>query len=175
MAGANKAPKQSLHSQVPVILYEEPTGKNEGGIPFPYIEVPKNGLMPPVLFIFEYKHTGEVEPDERGNPAAIVDQFLHKYVDLEHLKDKLPAGTYDAVRVALGMKPLREAQEAGQKILDKVNANVAKIDVNAERKRLEEERNVEEANKKLQNMRDKLANMQFSLGLAEDDKEEVKG
>lgn len=173
MKGSNskKDQKQSLQSQVPLILYEEPTGKNEGGIPFPYIEIPKAGAMPPVLFIFEYKHTGEFEPDEKGNPAAIVDQFLHKYVDLEHLKDKLSPATYDMVRVALGMKPLKEAQAAGQKILDKVKSNVANFDVSAERKRLEEERNVAEASKKLEDMRNKLANMEITFGLATDEEE----
>lgn len=169
--GNAKAAKPSLQSQVPVILYEEPTGHNEGGIPFPYIEVPKNGVMPPVLFIFEYKHTGEFEPDEKGNPAAIIDQMLHKYVDLEHLKEKLSPGLYDSVRVALGMKPLKEAQAAGQKILDKVQANVNKFDVAAERKRLEEERNVAEANKKLEDMRAKLANIEIGFGLATDEDE----
>jgi len=163
--------KQSLQSQVPVILYEEPTGKNDGGIPFPYIEIPKEGAMPPVLFIFEYKHTGEFEPDEKGNPAAIVDQYLHKYVDLEHLKDKLSPATYDMVRVALGMKPLKEAQVAGQKILDKVKSNVANFDTNAERKRIEEERNIAEASKKLEDMRNRLANMEITLGLATDEED----
>jgi hypothetical protein len=165
---SKKQEKKSLHSQVPVILYEEPTGQNEGGIPFPYIEVPKDGVMPPVLFIFEYKHTGEFEPDDKGNPAAIIDQMLHKFVDLEHLKEKLSPGLYDSVRVALGMKPLAEAKAAGKKIMDKVQKNIEAFDVNAQRKKVEEERNVAEANKKLADMREKLASLQIGFGVADD-------
>jgi len=42
------------------------------------------------------------------------------------LKEKISAETYDIVRIALGMKPLKEAQEAGSKLLDKVEQNISK-------------------------------------------------
>ena len=42
----------SKQPQLPVILYEEPSGKNDKGISMPYIEVQKEGQMPPMLFIF---------------------------------------------------------------------------------------------------------------------------
>jgi len=161
-----------LKNQVPLILYEEPTGKTDTGIPFPYIEVPKEGIMPPVLFIFEYKHTGEFEPDDRGKESAIVDQIPHKYVDLEHLKDKLSPAVYDTVRTALGMKPLKEAQEAGQKILDKVYSNIGALDKDAEKERLEKLRSVEEVKPKLNDLKKKLENMQISFGLANDNDDE---
>lgn len=82
--------------------------------------------MPPVLFIFEYRHTGEVEPDEKGREVPIIDQIPHKYVDMELLKEKLSPEVNDVVRVALGMKPLKEAQSSGQAILDKVYSKIDK-------------------------------------------------
>jgi hypothetical protein len=132
MSTAKPASKQP---QLPVILYEEPSGKNERGISMPYIEVPKGGQMPPMLFIFEYKHTGETEPDDRGREVAIVDQIPHKYVDMEYLKDRLSPELNDQIRVALGMKPLQVAKEEGQKILDKVMFQVSIIKDEAEKEK----------------------------------------
>lgn len=123
--------------QLPVILYEEPSGKNDKGISMPYIEVPKGGQMPPMLFIFEYKHTGETEPDDRGREVAIVDQIPHKYVDMEYLKDRLSPELNDQIRVALGMKPLQVAKQEGQKILDKVMFQVSIIKDEAEKEKIE--------------------------------------
>jgi hypothetical protein len=123
--------------QLPVILYEEPSGKNDRGISMPYIEVPKGGQMPPMLFIFEYKHTGETEPDDRGREVAIVDQIPHKYVDMEYLKDRLSPELNDQIRVALGMKPLQVAKQEGQKIMDKVMFQVSIIKDEAEKEKKE--------------------------------------
>jgi len=129
----------SKQPQLPVILYEEPSGKNERGISMPYIEVPKGGQMPPMLFIFEYKHTGETEPDDRGREVAIVDQIPHKYVDMEYLKEKLTPELNDQIRVALGMKPLQVAKQEGQKILDKVMFQVSVIKDEAEKEKKEKQ------------------------------------
>lgn len=109
--------------EVPTILYEEPKQGHKPSI-LPYIEVTQNGKMPPVLFIFEYRQTGEFEPDSNGNPVEIVDQIPHKFVDLELLKEKLPPHLNDMIRTLLGMKPLKEAQKDGQVVLDKVNKNI---------------------------------------------------
>jgi len=127
----------SKQPQLPVILYEEPSGKNDKGISMPYIEVQKEGQMPPMLFIFEYKHTGETEPDDRGREVAIVDQIPHKYVDMEYLKDRLSPELNDQIRVALGMKPLQVAKEEGQKIMDKIMFQVSLIKDDAEKEKLE--------------------------------------
>lgn len=123
--------------QLPVILYEEPSGKSDRGISMPYIEVSKEGQMPPVLFIFEYKHTGETEPDARGKEVAIVDQIPHKYVDMEYLKERLTPDLNDQIRVALGMKPLQVAKQEGQKIMDKVMFQVSIIKDDAEKEKRE--------------------------------------
>ena len=133
----NTAKAVNKQPQLPVILYEEPSGKNDKGISMPYIEVPKEGQMPPMLFIFEYKHTGETEPDDRGREVAIVDQIPHKYVDMEYLKDRLSPELNDQIRIALGMKPLQVAKEEGQKILDKVMFQVSIIKDEAEKEKIE--------------------------------------
>src|SRR5690349_14627413 len=105
--------------EIPEILYEEPV---PGHAPnkIPYIEVQQDKTMPPVLFIFEYKHTGETEPGSNGEPVSIVDQIPHKYVDMEFLKSNLSSELNDLVRIAIGLKPLEEAKRKGQDILDKV-------------------------------------------------------
>lgn len=133
----NTTKAASKQPQLPVILYEEPSGKNDKGISMPYIEVQKEGQMPPMLFIFEYKHTGETEPDDRGREVAIVDQIPHKYVDMEYLKDRLSPELNDQIRVALGMKPLQVAKEEGQKIMDKIMFQVSLIKDDAEKEKLE--------------------------------------
>jgi hypothetical protein len=127
--------------KIPVILYEEPLPGEEGRNPIPYLEVGIDEEMPPVLFISEYKETGEFEVGSDGGQAAIVDMLIHKFVDLDHLKDKLDSKTYDKIRIALGMQPLKVAQKAGQKILDNVfvkaaeNKNKLKTDEEARSKR----------------------------------------
>lgn len=112
--------------ELPEILYDEPEPGHQPN-PFPFINVKQKGKMPPVLFIEERKSTGETEPGPDGRPQEIVDCLIHKYVDMEILKEKLPPHMNDIVRVALGMKPLKEAQNSGQAILDKARSNVEKI------------------------------------------------
>lgn len=123
---SEKAPKKQEHVKFkfPIIYYEESDSASSATNPIPYIEVEKDEPWPFVLFIQEYRHTGEFEPDHKGNPAPILDMIMHQYVDMLTLKEKLSAETYDIVRVALGMKTLKEAQRDGAKILDKVEKNV---------------------------------------------------
>lgn len=109
--------------KMPIIYYEE-AGEGEQQNLIPYIEVEKEEPFPQVLFISEYRHTNEFEPDAEGNPQPIVDMILHMFVDFDILKEKLDPETFDKARVALGMKPLAEAQKAGAEILNKVNKNV---------------------------------------------------
>lgn len=116
--------KQPQKLKFPIIYYEEAESDGRTN-PIPYIEVDKEEPWPFVLFIQEYRHTGEFEPDHQGNPSPILDMIMHQYVDMNTLKEKLSQDTYDIVRTALGMKPLKEAQHEGAKILDKVEKNVA--------------------------------------------------
>jgi hypothetical protein len=111
--------------ELPEICYDEPLPGHPPN-PFPFILVKKNAPVPTVLFVEIRQETGETEPGPDGRPQEIVDCIMHKYVDLESLKTKLPPHLNDIVRVALGMKPLKEAQESGQSIMDKAMANAEK-------------------------------------------------
>lgn len=136
--------------KLPVILYEEPT-PGQPANPIPYIEVGISEEMPPVLFLSEYKETGEFEPDPQFGSRPIVDMLIHKYVDLDHLKIKLDAKTFDKIRVALGMKPLKQAQKDGKKILTKVYAN-------AEVNKITLETNQEAQNERVFQLGEKIKN-----------------
>lgn len=111
--------------EIPSILYEEPQQGRKAN-PIPYIEVAKDKTMPPVLWVFEYKETGEEDIGPDGEPAKVVEQIPHQYCDMNLLKEKLPGHLFDMVRTLIGMDPLKKAQEKGQKILDKVNENLEK-------------------------------------------------
>lgn len=106
--------------KIPVILYE---GDDQV---LPYIEVEQQDEMPAVLFIQEYKHTGETEPDGSGNEQPIVEMSIHMYADMEFLSKKLTPERYDEVRVAMGLEPLKKAREEGQKVMNKIYENVNK-------------------------------------------------
>lgn len=116
--------RQKQKLKFPILFYEE-SQPGEPVNPIPYIEMEKEEEFPTVLFVHEYRHTDEFEPDSEGNPTPIFDMLMHCFVDLETLKHKLSPDLYDTVRVALGMQPLAEASKEGQKILDKVHENLA--------------------------------------------------
>ena len=121
-------PQEYRWDTIPEILYEAPTTPGEPGSPMPYIEVPKEKKMPPVLFIFEYKLTGEIEPDEKGRPQEIVDQIPHRFVDMEFLLERLNNVVIeDKIRCALGMQPKAQAKANGEKILAGVFGQANKI------------------------------------------------
>lgn len=116
---STKPQQNTKFTKFPIIYYEE-QDKDGGTNPIPYIEVEKEEPWPYVLFIQEYRQTGEHEPDHKGDPVPIYDMVMHQYVDMLTLKEKLSEDTYDIVRLALGMKPLKEAQKEGSKLLDKI-------------------------------------------------------
>lgn len=107
-------------AKIPVILYES----EEQALP--YIEIENGDEMPNALFIQEYKHTGEFEPDTSGNEQPIVDIMIHMYVNMSTLQKKLSPELYDEVRVSIGLQPTKTAREEGQKIMDKVYGNINK-------------------------------------------------
>jgi hypothetical protein len=107
---------------IPEIMYEESEDGISSNIPF--ILVPKEETMPRFLFIFESRDTGEVEPGPEGNPIPMLEMDLHQYADMNQLKENLDEFTYDKVRSALGLEPLRVAAEKGRKITDKIRGNL---------------------------------------------------
>jgi len=107
---------------IPEIMYEEAEDGLASKIPF--IMVPKNETMPSILFVFESRETDEKEPGLDGNPVPIVEWDLHQYADMKFLKEGLDPDLFDKVRVCLGLEPLKDAAEKGQKITEKVKTNL---------------------------------------------------
>lgn len=109
---------------VPEIEYEESSEGVTSNIPF--ITVPKSEEMPRMLFIFESRDTGEVEPGQRGEEVPVVELNLHQYVDMALLKVGLTSQEYDRVRFVLGLDPLQKAAAEGKKITDDIRKNIEK-------------------------------------------------
>ena len=107
---------------VPEIYYEEADDGVTSHIPF--IEVPQNKEMPTILFMFESRNTGELEPGLDGEPVPIFDLDLHQYGDMNILRENLPQDVYDLVRQTLGLEPLKTAAEKGKKITNKIRQKI---------------------------------------------------
>lgn len=107
---------------VPEIAYEEAEGGITSNIPF--ISVPQDEEMPKVLFVFESRDTGEIEPGASGEDIPVVELELHQYVDMAVLKLGLTVEEYDRVRFVLGLDPMAKAVAAGKKITDGVRKNI---------------------------------------------------
>lgn len=133
-----------VKQKIPIILYEENAEGKSNLIP--YIEVGLDEEMPKVLFISEYKQTGEFDVSMEHGSSEIVDMLIHKFVDMEYLMKILDEDTNDKLRVALGMKPLKEAQAAGSVTLSLV------------------EKKAEERKQELQTNKDARAKRAFTLG-----------
>tara|TARA_B100000131_G_C17876063_1_gene516289 strand:- start:157 stop:480 length:324 start_codon:yes stop_codon:yes gene_type:complete len=106
-----------MSNWIPEIMYEE--GSN-----LPHIQIPEGESMPGMLFVFSATETGEFEPDDEGNPLPILEMDLHQYADMTTLKNNLDAVTYDTVRAALGLEPLKDAEEKGRQISQNIRDNV---------------------------------------------------
>lgn len=104
---------------IPEICYEESGSGVTSSIPF--IDVPPGHSMPPVLFIFESKMTGDFEPNELGEESPIVELDLFQYANLKILKEKLSSELYDEVRLALGLERLKDAVEKGKNLNKEIN------------------------------------------------------
>ena len=108
---------------IPEIMYEDPSEIGASAA-IPFIPVPKGEKMPRILFIFESRETGEFEPGSNGEELPVTEMDLHQYADMLVLKEKLDEATYDKVRSALGLEPMRSAVEKGGKITERVRENL---------------------------------------------------
>ena len=107
---------------VPEIYYEEIDDGLTSNIPF--ISVPHDQRMPGVLFIFESRDTGEIEPGQEGEDVPVVEITLHQFADMQKLKDELTSLEFDRVRSVLGLEPLASAIQKGKTITSQVRENV---------------------------------------------------
>ena len=106
----------------PEIMYEESDEGVSSKIPF--VLVPKEEVMPSLIYIFESRETGEHEPGLDGDPVPILEMDLHQYADMKVLKEKLNFELYDQVRDCLGLQPLQEAITAGRSVTSSVRKNI---------------------------------------------------
>jgi hypothetical protein len=111
-------------SWYPEICYEESDEGVTSRIPF--IPVPAGEVMPPMLFVFESRETGELEPGPQGEDLPVIELDLHQYADMAILKGNLSAEHYDIVRGALGLESLNQASEKGARITQTIKDNVTK-------------------------------------------------
>ena len=107
---------------VPQIEYEEAENGLTSNIPF--ITVPDSEEMPKMLFVFESRDTGEIEPGLDGEDVPVVELNLHQYVNMINLKKGLTPVEYDRVRFVLGLESLKNAEESGKKITDTVRKKI---------------------------------------------------
>ena len=107
---------------LPEIVYEEIEDGITSNIPF--VSVPDEEEMPPVLFIFESRDTGEIEPGPEGEDLPVTELELHQYVNMTKLKNALDSTTYDRIRCVIGLEPLAVATEKGQDLTNRVRKNL---------------------------------------------------
>jgi hypothetical protein len=107
----------------PEVLYEEIEDGVASKIPF--VIVPEGEEMPPVFFMWEYRHTGRTEPDHDGNESPVVEADLMQFARMDILKENLSSELYDQVRDALGLEPLATAAKKGHELSANVAKNIA--------------------------------------------------
>ena len=111
---------------IPEIMYEESEDGLTSNIPF--IQVPEGEVMPGMLFIFESRDTGEVEPGPNGEDLPVTDLELHQFCNMSTLKNKLNTEEYDRVRAVLGLEHLKVASQKGTAITQKIRDSVTSLD-----------------------------------------------
>jgi len=104
----------------PELMYEDDDNGQTSKIPF--IMVPSDEEMPKTLFVFESRETGEFEPGSEGEEVPVVQWDLHQYADMAVLKERLDLETYDKVRNALGLEPMKSAVKKGQEITNNIRS-----------------------------------------------------
>ena len=107
---------------VPEIAYEEAEGGLTSKIPF--IQVPPEEEMPQMLFVFEARETGEVEPGPDGEELPVTEPDLHQYANMAVLKKNLSFIEYDNVRYALGLESFSTATIKGKEITSNIRVNL---------------------------------------------------
>ena len=116
----------SSNTWIPEIMYEENDDGSSSSIPF--VMVPEDEDMPPLLYIFESRDTGSFEPGLEGEEVPVVQWDLHQYADMVILKEKLGFEVYDEIRIALGLEPLLVASRKGQEISSRVRNILADVE-----------------------------------------------
>jgi len=107
---------------VPEIAYEEVEDGLTSKIPF--IQVPDDEEMPRMLFVFESRDTGEIEPGPDGEELPVTELDLHQYANMAVLKEKLTFVEYDNIRFALGLESFKTASIKGHEITSNIRVKL---------------------------------------------------
>lgn len=107
---------------VPEIAYEEAEDGLTSKIPF--IQVPDNEEMPRMLFVFESRDTGEIEPGPDGEELPVTELDLHQYANMAVLKQRLSFVEYDNIRFALGLESFKTASIKGHEITSNIRVKL---------------------------------------------------
>jgi len=107
----------------PEIVYEDDDAGQSSKIPF--IMVPEGEEMPKILFVFESRETGEIEPGPEGEEMPVVQWDLHQYADMAILKEKLAIDVFDQVRNALGLENFKSAASKGKSITENIRSKLS--------------------------------------------------
>ena len=115
---------------VPEIAYEQ----SEGGLTskIPFIQVPTEEQMPQMLFVFEARETGDVEPGPDGEELPVTELDLHQYANMAVLKKNLSFIEYDNVRYALGLESFNTATVKGREITSNIRVKLEGEDTPSE-------------------------------------------
>ena len=106
----------------PELMYEDDESGQASKIPF--ILVPDDEEMPKILFVFESRETGDLEPGPEGEDLPVVQWDLHQYADMAELKENLSADVFDLVRNALGLEPIKTASAKGKNITENIRTKL---------------------------------------------------
>jgi len=100
---------EKVNVRVPILYYNEPEGGGEpAGVDlFPYIDVQKDEEFPKVLFVQEWRETGEFEITNDGN-MPIVERDIKLFVNADILKDHLTEEQYFDIRTKAGLPVKRK-------------------------------------------------------------------
>jgi hypothetical protein len=88
-----------LDKWIPEIFYEEDNRGLTGGLPF--VNVPEGRSMPACMFICEVRPVSE---EENEIEKEVV---VHSLANMTVLKQELDQETYNKVREAIGLQPLK--------------------------------------------------------------------
>jgi hypothetical protein len=110
---------------IPEIEYEEAEDGLTSKIPF--VQVPEGEEMPVLLYVFESRDTGEVEPGPEGEELPVTEITLHQYANMNYLKTRMPFVEYDNLRFSLGLEPMRDAAIKGHEITTNIRQKVEPV------------------------------------------------
>tara|TARA_Y100000310_G_scaffold336288_1_gene420408 strand:+ start:1051 stop:1437 length:387 start_codon:yes stop_codon:yes gene_type:complete len=116
---------KSKSNWVPEIEYEEADDGLTSKIPF--IQVPEDEEMPVLLYVFESRDTGEVEPGPEGEELPVTEITLHQYANMGVCKRRMSPIEYDNLRFTLGLESMRDAAIKGQEITTNIRQRLETV------------------------------------------------